>query len=166
MAGYELYLVRHAVAAPRGDAWPDDGLRPLTARGVSRFTEVVAGLRASGLSLDEIWTSPLVRARQTADLLRTGLPGRPRVRVLEPLASGASPAATLAALARHRPGRRIALVGHEPGLGLLTAALIGASRPVPFRKGGVCRIDVSRLRSGSGALIWMLPPRLLRALAR
>ena len=40
----ELYLVRHAVAAERGDDWPDDTKRPLTADGASRFRDVVDGL--------------------------------------------------------------------------------------------------------------------------
>ena len=65
----ELYLVRHAVAAERGDDWPDDTKRPLTANGVSRFREVVEGLVWFGVGIDEIYSSPLVRARQTAEAI-------------------------------------------------------------------------------------------------
>ena len=75
----ELYLVRHAIAAERGDEWPDDTKRPLTERGISRFKEVVRGLRRLDVPLDEIFTSPLVRARQTADLLAAGVEGKPAV---------------------------------------------------------------------------------------
>lgn len=159
----ELYLVRHAIAATRGEEWPDDDKRPLTARGVSRFKEAVEGLRGLGVEVDEIFTSPLVRARQTADLLAAGLAGKPAVRILDALAPGHEPRSVLAQLARAARRRRVALVGHEPGLGELAAHLIGAGRALPFKKGGVCRIDVESLASRrAGALAWFAPPRLLR----
>jgi phosphohistidine phosphatase len=162
---HEVYLVRHAIAAERGDEWPDDDKRPLTARGISRFRESVAGLRKLGVEIDEIFTSPLVRARQTADLLAEGLAGTPPVKTLDQLSPGHPPASLLAQLARTARRRRIALVGHEPGLGELAAHLIGAGRALPFRKGGVCRIDVESLTSRRpGALSWFVPPRLLRRL--
>lgn len=162
----ELYLVRHAIAATRGDDWPDDDKRPLTARGVSRFKEAVEGLRRLGVGIDEIFTSPLVRARQTADLLAAGLPGTPVVRTLDALAPGHEPRSVLAQLARAARRRRVALVGHEPGLGELAAHLIGAGRALPFKKGGVCRIEVESLTSRrAGALTWFVPPKLLRGLS-
>jgi len=163
----ELYLVRHAIAAPRGDDWPDDDKRPLTARGASRFKEAVEGLRRLGVEVDEIFTSPLVRARQTADLLAAGLPGKPVVRTLDALAPGHEPRSVLAQLTRSVRRRRVALVGHEPGLGELAAHLIGAGRALPFKKGGICRIEVESLTSRrAGALAWFVTPKLLRGLAR
>ena len=140
------------MAAERGDDWPDDTKRPLTTTGVSRFREVVDGLVWFGVGLDEIYSSPLVRARQTADLLSAGLDGRPSVRILDELAPGHEPARVLAELAKRVKRRRVAVVGHEPDLGELAAALIGAPRALPFRKGGVCRIDVDRLGSSSARL--------------
>ena len=159
----ELYLVRHAIAAERGDDWPDDDTRPLTERGVARFKEVVRGLERLDVSVDEIFTSPLIRAKQTADLLAAGLPGRPAIAMLDALSPGHSPASVMAQLARSARRRRIALVGHEPGLGELAAHLIGSGRALPFRKGGVCRIDVESLTSRrAGALHWFVTPKVLR----
>jgi phosphohistidine phosphatase len=74
----ELYLVRHAIAADRGSEWPDDNKRPLTERGINRFKEAVKGLRHLDVQIDEIFTSPLVRARQTADLLAAGIEASPQ----------------------------------------------------------------------------------------
>lgn len=163
----ELYLVRHAIAAQRGGDWPDDDKRPLTARGVARFKEAVEGLQALDVGIDEIFSSPLVRAKQTADLLAQGLPGKPAVKILEALAPGHAPASVLAQLARNARRRRIALVGHEPGLGELAAHLIGAGRALPFKKGGVCRIDVESLTSRRpAALAWFVTPKQLRGLAK
>ena len=163
----ELYLIRHAIAAERGEDWPDDDKRPLTARGVSRFKESVAGLIRLEVTVDEIFTSPLVRAKQTAQLLAAGLPGKPTVKILEALAPGHAPESVLAQLARAARRRRIALVGHEPGLGELAAHLIGAGRALPFKKGGTCRIDVESLTSRrAGALNWFVTPKVLRALGK
>jgi phosphohistidine phosphatase len=165
MAPAELYLVRHAIAAERGEEWPDDTKRPLTERGIARFKEGVAGLRWLDVALDEIITSPLVRAKQTADLLAAGLGSKPVVRLLDALAPGHAPATVMTQLARLARGSRIALVGHEPDLGELAAHLVGASRPMPFRKGGVCRIDVEGLTSKRpGTLHWFVTPKALRKL--
>ncbi len=165
MQGYELYLVRHAIAADRGPGYPDDAKRPLTSRGVSRFKEVIAGAGELGLRLDHVFTSPLVRARQTAEYLAAGLPGHPPIAVLEALAPGHTPAVVIAELARRADKGRLALVGHEPDLGQLAAYLVGARRPLPFKKGGICRIDVNSLPpTRGGILVWFAPPKLLRAL--
>ncbi len=160
-----LYVVRHAIAAERGEAWPDDDKRPLTERGIARFKEGIPGLEALDVEIDEVFTSPLVRAKQTADLLAAGVKNKPPVKILDALAPGHSPSAVLAQLAKAAKRRRIALVGHEPGLGELAAHLIGAGRALPFKKGGICRIDVESLTSRRpGGLIWFVPPKALRKL--
>ena len=161
----ELYLVRHAVAAERGSEWPDDTVRPLTPDGAAKFRKCVAGLAAFGVEIDIIFTSPLVRCRQTADLLAAGLPGKPRVQVIDALAPGGGHAAVIAEVTRLARRPRMALVGHEPDLGHLAAKLIGLKRPLEFRKGAVCRIAVDGLPPGGlGQLIWFVPPRMLRRL--
>ena len=163
MPAYELYLVRHAIAAARGEEWPDDSKRPLTEHGIARFKQVVKGLRASDIEIDEIFSSPLVRAKQTAALLAAGLDPKPAVKVLDGLAPGHAAHAVMTQLAKVAKRHRIALVGHEPDLGELAAHLVGAQRAIPFRKGGVCRIDIETLTSRRpAALIWFAPPRMLR----
>ena len=163
----ELYLVRHAIAAERGSEWPDDNKRPLTERGISRFKEAVKGLRRMDVTLDEIFTSPLLRAKQTAELLAAGVEGKPSVKVLEALAPGHSSASVMTQLARVARRRRIAIVGHEPELGELAAHLIGAGRALAFKKGGICRIDLGSLSSKRAAsLAWFLPPTVLRRVKR
>ena len=161
-----LYLVRHAIAAERGEEWPDDTKRPLTERGISRFKQCVSGLRALDVAIDEIFTSPLVRARQTAEILAAGVDGKPPVKLLEALAPGNTAAAAMTQLARAAKRRRIALVGHEPDLGELAAHLLGAGRALAFKKGGICRIEVEGLTSRRpGSLVWFVTPKVLRGLA-
>jgi phosphohistidine phosphatase len=162
-----LYIVRHAIAAERGDDYPDDGKRPLTKEGIIRFREVVEGLAAMEVTLDQILTSPLVRARQTADILAEILPGHVPVAETAALAPGGTHAAVVATLGEYSRRSRIALVGHEPGIGTLAARLIGARNPLPFKKGAVCRIDVGALPpAGPGELRWFGTPGMLRKLSK
>ena len=163
----DLYLVRHAIAAARGEEWPDDTKRPLTETGITRFKEAVEGLAWFDVGIDEIFTSPLVRAKQTATLLANGLGNKTSVKTLEALAPGHTPRQVMNELSRSAKRHRIALVGHEPALGELAAHLIGAPRPLPFKKGGVCLIAIQGLTSRRpGELVWFLPPKVLRRLPR
>jgi phosphohistidine phosphatase len=163
----ELYLVRHASAAERGPGWPEDEARPLTSEGAAKFRKAVEGLAALGVQIDLVLTSPLVRCRQTAEILADGLPGRPRIQPLEALAPGGGHAAVITEAARAAKRPRVALVGHAPDIGQLAAKLIGMRRAIEFRKGAVCRIDVDGLPpSGPGHLAWFATPRMLRRMAR
>jgi phosphohistidine phosphatase len=166
MAGpWTLYLVRHAIAEARGESWPDDAARPLTGRGGSRFEKSVRGLARIGVAIDVVLTSPLVRTRQTAEILAAGLDPQPPIVAVESLAPGGSHQAVLADLEKQGRRPRIALVGHEPGIGELAGRLIGLRHPIPFKKGAVCRIDADTLPPGQiGVLGWFLTPRILRSL--
>ena len=163
----DLYLVRHAIAAERGDDWPDDTKRPLTDTGIARFKEAVEGLAWLDVEIDEIFTSPLVRTKQTATLLADGLGNKTSVKTLDALAPGHTPRQVMNDLSRAAKRHRIALVGHEPGLGELAAHLLGCARTLPFKKGGVCYITIQGLTSRRpGELVWFLPPKVLRRLPR
>jgi len=164
---YELFLIRHGLAEERGDAWPDDTKRPLTEEGMARLRKEARGLARLGVTLDVVLTSPLVRARQTAEIVAAGFDPRPHVATIDSLAPGAPYAAVIADLEKHLRKGRIALVGHEPALGELAARLIGTRHPMAFKKGAVCRIDVDTLPpAGPGSLRWFLTPKVLRAIRR
>jgi phosphohistidine phosphatase len=164
---YELYVIRHGLAEERGDAWPDDSKRPLTEEGVSRMRKSARGLARIGVAIDIILTSPLVRARQTAELVAGGLDPRPSLVNVDSLAPDGGYAAVLADLQKHARRPRIALVGHEPMLGELAARLIGSRHAIEFKKGAVCRIDIDDLPpAGPGELRWMLTPKIMRALKK
>jgi phosphohistidine phosphatase len=164
---YELYLIRHGIAEERGENWPDDAKRPLTPAGVSRLRQSARGLQRVGVRLDVMLTSPLVRARQTAEALVAELDPRPSIVVVDALAPEGSIQAVIADLDKHAKRTTIALVGHEPGIGELAARLAGVRHALEFKKGAVCRIDVDVLPpAAAGTLRWFLPPKILRALKR
>jgi phosphohistidine phosphatase len=164
---YELYLIRHGVAEERGDAWPDDSKRPLTEEGTSRMRKAARGLSRLGIAFDIVLTSPLVRARQTAEIVAGGLAPRPSLVNIESLAPDAAYAALMADLEKHARKPRIALVGHEPDIGELAARLIGSRRAIEFKKGAICRIDLDEIPpSGPGQLRWFVTPKILLALKK
>jgi len=166
MAMLELYLVRHGIAENRGEHWPDDSKRPLTSGGVAKLRKAAKGLVALDVTFDQIISSPLVRTRQTADVLAEVLKGKPPVATSDALAPAGTPAAVIQEIGRHARKARLALVGHEPNLGELAAQLIGAKAPLEFKKGGICRIDFDVLPpKGVGALRWFATPKMLRSLA-
>jgi phosphohistidine phosphatase len=164
--GVRLYLVRHAIAAERGDEYPDDATRPRKGK-AARFREVVEALAAGGVEIDEILTSPAVRTRLTAVLLAEGFAVRTRLTNMHALAVHGQAQEVIDGLARHATRRSLALVGHEPLLGEVAARLIGSRRALTFKKGAVCCIETETLPPPDvGRLRWFIPPRALRALGR
>jgi phosphohistidine phosphatase len=163
----DLYLVRHAVAFDRDpEQWPDDRLRPLTPDGIRKFQKAARGLRRAAGSVDRVLASPLTRARQTAEILSEA-GGWPAAVECPELAPGVAPA-SLVALLRKQDAGAIALVGHEPGLGILLAYLVGGpNAPLHFemKKGAVARLSFTgAVQPGKASLRWMLTQRMLRGL--
>ena len=137
----EIWIVRHAAARDRETWRLDDALRPLTERGRQRFRALVARLGGRERVPSVIWTSPAVRAVQTAEIL-AGLEGfRGSVEVapwLEPEADAADAETAVSELV----GERFALVGHEPMLSALAGRLLGKrALPCRFPKGAIVTIS-------------------------
>ncbi|HEY2827752.1 MAG TPA: histidine phosphatase family protein, partial [Pirellulales bacterium] len=82
-----LYIVRHAVAEERDETrWPDDSERPLTEEGVKRFGKLLKRLSDIRFAPEVIASSPLVRCRQTAELIAKHFPSSPKIVLLDALA--------------------------------------------------------------------------------
>jgi phosphohistidine phosphatase len=163
MATLELYLIRHGVAAERGEEFPDDSKRPLTSEGIARLRKEAKAIEGLGVGFDQILSSPLLRARQTADVFAEELKGKPPIANTDALTPAGSPGAVIQELGKHMRKARVALVGHEPNMGELAAFLIGAKVPLPFKKGAICRIDFSVFPpKGKGELCWFVTPKMLR----
>lgn len=165
MRDVQLYIMRHGLAEPRGKAWPDDTMRPLTEDGIDGLRRTGRALRMLEVSLGVILSSPLVRASQTAEILAEASRPRPPVVVVDSLSPGGSHAAIVKDIVAHARDGRAAIVGHEPGLGEFAAKLIGLPQPLAFKKGAIARIDFDRFSAAAiGELRWFLPPKMLRRL--
>jgi len=167
-SGYELYIMRHGLAAARGGAgFADDAQRPLLPEGKEKMSEIAEGLKRAGLEFDWVVSSPLVRAIETAKIIAESLGSTGAVDVCDAMRPGGSPEEVIAFLAK-RPGRtRVLMVGHEPDLSELAGRLIGAGSHthLAFRKGGCCLISFEEFPPrGPGRLEWWLTPRLMRKL--
>ena len=153
--------MRHADAGDADPArWPGDRERPLTDAGRREHARVAAVLRRMGVAFDRILTSPLARARETADITSRAYGGVPAPEPSELLGDRAEPARTLAGLAAIE-AERLLCVGHEPTLSRLAGLLISrdGSARVEMRKSGVAVIDCpGPVGSGHGTLQLHLRP--------
>lgn len=167
----DLYLMRHGIAVPREEHLdkPDAG-RALTEEGVRKTVQVAKGIVQLGITCDWIFTSPLVRARQTAEIAAQAIGLKERIEEWPELGAGASNEALLRRLqtaARQKQLGAALLVGHEPQLSELTSMLLsGTSKlSVDFRKAGICCLQVGpALKWGQATLHWLLTPKQLRLL--
>ncbi len=163
-----LVLVRHAIAEERDHTrWPDDGLRPLSARGTARFVAAARGLEALAPAPSLVLTSPYVRAMETAQLL-TAHAGWPPALEAASLASGSSRAVAKAIRALGDIDS-LGLVGHEPNLSHLASWLLAAHElaiEFDWRKGGVAVLETRAFRPGAARLVAFAPPKNLRTLAK
>src|SRR5437879_10127123 len=161
----KLLLIRHAAAMPRGTPGVPDDERPLTPEGKAKFRVAARGLARVTRRPDVLLTSPLPRARVTAEIAARAF--APIAPALEPALARSSVDGILAALQTQPPGARVALVGHEPLLGALLARLLGAAKGerLAFEKGGAALVDLPDGPAAGGRLHWFLKPRILRSLA-
>lgn len=152
-----LTLLRHGKAEDR-EAWEgEDADRPLTRKGVAQVERLLRSLRPA-LPATEVWTSPLLRARQTAELASAAW----KLPLVEQ--AWLAPGAEVAAWAgRLDPRVDVLLVGHEPELGQAIALLTGGAA-VPLRKAGIAVLKGDPL-PGSMRLELLLAPKAALAIA-
>ncbi len=166
----KIYLVRHGIAAERlGGAVLNDSQRPLTDEGKAETRQVAQGLKRLGAEPTLLVASPLVRARQTAEIFADVLTAKEEIKICDALAPGGSSSNLYKFLRQLNLAEEIALFGHEPDIGRLTATLLwaGPELDLPFKKAGVARVDVQDLPPTSpGILKWFLTPKIASLLAK
>ena len=126
----ELYLLRHGFAVERGTrGFEDDFTRPLTTKGRRQLRTTAAAMKKLGRNFDLILSSPLVRAKQTAEIVAAELKLKKRLKYSNALAPGGVAAVLLRQLGRVKPApEKILLVGHEPDLSRLISVLVTGSQ--------------------------------------
>jgi phosphohistidine phosphatase len=167
---YELYLMRHGIAADRDSLGAsDDASRPLTPEGKLKLRASAKGLGRLKVEWDWVITSPLKRAVETGDVVIDELGATVARDTCEALTPGdASAHKVISFLSQHPERSSVLLVGHEPSISQLASELVGASHSAnfAFRKGACCMITFDGFPSKSpGLLAWWLTPRLLRKLS-
>jgi phosphohistidine phosphatase len=158
----DLYIIRHAEAQPLGESGiQHDEDRPLTAAGHAQCKPLAAALQRQGVHLERIVTSPLLRARQTAeDLLGELAAPKPELHICDHL----SPSGKRRKLTRFLIGlgaQSVAIVGHMPDLGEYTGWLIGSRKAqIDLAKAGAACVHFDdEPDKGAGVLLWMVTPQ-------
>lgn len=156
----KLYFLRHGLAEDREQWIDNDDQRPLTDKGKKRMAKEGKRMKELGITPDVILTSPLVRAKQTAEIAAEHLSLGDKVKEDKRLAPGFAVPAVGEILKQYRDAGSIMLVGHEPDFSETLSSLIGGGRIV-CKKGGLALVELEQPDSLQGELLWLLPPSLL-----
>ena len=152
----QLYFFRHAEAED-GGATLSDSARQLTKRGIERTHHAANVVKSLGVKPSHLYSSPLVRARQTADILAEAL----GIEVEERAEVG--PGFNVRAVSELVDGTQnndpIMFVGHEPDFSATISTLIGGGW-IDMKKGGLARIDVENVQPLRGMLVWLIAPKI------
>ena len=155
-----LFLLRHADA--NTPAVTDDERR-LSEKGIEQTRRVARFCSAHDLIPARILTSPIVRARETAEIFAAEAGGRDLVETAPFLAAGMQAQAALHSLKRWKEMASVMLVGHEPDFGVLIGHLLGVRVPgrVHVRKASLTLLDVASLEAGGARLEFSIPAKLI-----
>jgi len=161
----KLYVLRHGDAVEHGDPRYKENERPLTPKGIQRTKQLAHTLREMETSFDVILSSPLTRARQTAEIVARSLKLEDKLQFTDHLSLSGSMQRLVEAVHAIGPApSSVLLVGHEPYLsGFISLLCIGGPNlPLKMKKGALCRLQVERLACGQCAVLeWLLQPRLV-----
>jgi phosphohistidine phosphatase len=162
-----LFLLRHGVAVERDEFdHAGDAARPLTPKGKKQLRAAATALRALGLCFDVILSSPLVRARQTAEIITADLRLKKHLVFADELKPGGGAKKLAQKIVRLKPGAaNVLLVGHEPDFSELISLLVTGNHSGGFalKKGGLAKLEIEKFRAGKCAmLVWLLTPAQMK----
>ena len=150
-----VYFVRHGIAEDAGPGMSDHE-RQLTSEGIAKMKLGAELFTQNGVDPARIYSSPLVRARQTAEIIaeRLGCP----IEIADEVGPGFNDI-RLERLLAPNPGDDIMVVGHEPDFSSTISRVIGGGS-IDVRKGTLARVDLFSQSPVRGSLVWLLAPRL------
>ena len=165
----KLYLVRHATATEHfTNKIRTDAERPLVEDGKKEAHTVALALKQLGANPDLFFASPLIRARQTAEIFAEVFGQKHEVELTESLAPGGLASALYKELSQHKRVSEAFFFGHMPDISRLAATLLwaGTEFDMPFKKAAVCRIDIYDCPpTNPGTLKWFITPKIASAIA-
>ena len=167
-----ISVIRHGIAQDR-DVFRDSGgvndeERPLTPKGVERMIRNSRGIKMISPDIELIVTSPLARAFQTTEILKSQFPGVD-VEVWQELKPEYEAQDVIKKLQQYSNKNHIALVGHEPNLSQFInfCLTITGERISHMKKGGLCLLQFnSTPQKGSARLLCLIQPSRLRFIAK
>jgi phosphohistidine phosphatase len=165
----ELYIFRHGLSPTLQEAGVKfDAERPLSAEGREKTRKCAEGMRALGIEVDLILSSPFLRAKETAVIAHDELKVESAVDYSPALAIALDVEPAVEELiARFKTHKSIMIVGHEPHLTSLIGRVCGDSKlRVELKKAGLVKIEIiDASRELRGYLHWLVSPKILMAAA-
>lgn len=162
-----VYLMRHGDAASPGEWARDDASRPLTPNGERRVETAGRELKRLGFQVGKLLSSPILRARRTAELLAAQLNGL-AVNLSDDVKSGVSMETIRKVSVANEASAPLLLIGHMPDLALFAARVAGDPRMIEdgLRTAEIFALETGKLRDawGGGKLLWRRNPEDLAAL--
>lgn len=166
----KLYILRHGDAGEPFEQKARDTERPLSPKGIQRTKQLADLLEQMETSFDAVLSSPLVRARETAEMVIRELKSAVKVGLTDALSPFGSMENLVHQLTTLRPvPKNVLLVGHEPYLSGFISLLCtgGPGLGLELKKGGLCRLEVTTPACGKCATLeWSLPPRVTGTLVQ
>jgi phosphohistidine phosphatase len=165
----DCILLRHGIAVERDEWKGSDGDRPLTERGAKRVAQAAAGLSRLGVQPTHVFSSPLIRAIETAKIVHHSLRVASAMQVVDELLPNASPQRLLSIIRKLPSESCMLCIGHEPQLGIAASVFLSGrvSASFPLKKAGACLIELPiPAKPGQGILRWWLTPSQLKALGK
>ncbi|MBV8151867.1 MAG: phosphohistidine phosphatase SixA [Candidatus Eremiobacteraeota bacterium] len=156
----KIYFLRHGEAGDRETWKGDDNERPLTDDGIERMKREAKAICNLDLDLDAIVTSPLVRAKQTAEIVAKALDLKDKLVEDPDVGLDLDVKRLQGVLTKFPKAEGIMLVGHDPSMSETIGRLIGDARVI-LKKGGMACVEVRDPASGRGELAWLVPPKML-----
>ena len=161
----QLYILRHGEAGKRIPVSSKDSDRALTVTGEEEVKEVAQALIALNITPDFMATSPLKRARQTAEIVAKALKVKKgdfeEWNELKP--EGRRPE-LYKKLAQLKPESKVMVVGHEPYLSTMVAEIaFGSSGGMVLKKAGIAKVTITSFHPRiKGELRWLLGPKHMK----
>jgi phosphohistidine phosphatase len=164
----DLFILRHAEAGKSLPARAKDAERSLTAEGKEELEDVARALSRLKIRPDHIVSSPLKRARETANEVAKALKERGKVEIWDELKPEGSKQELYTRLSKLKPESVVLCVGHEPYLTQMINEVMGhqGTPRIVLRKSGLTRLSIKAFTPKvEGELRWLLTPRLLKRMS-
>lgn len=161
----DIFILRHGKAEERSPNITSDSKRSLTEVGKKELVEIARGMKNLDIEFDLIISSPLNRAKETADIISEKLYKKKKITIWDELKPESDILDTHKKLAKLPPDAKILLVGHEPHLTNLISSIISSESSVAInlKKGGFASIRANSLQSRiEGSLRSILTPKQLK----
>lgn len=160
----ELYLIRHGLAGKSLEDESKDEKRRLNKRGKEKMKDIAKGLKDLKVFFDIVLSSPLLRSKESAEIVNEYCGDTKKVTVTDLLCPDSSYNNLIKFLNQHKGSNKVAIVGHEPFLSSFASYCLSKNRDsiMILKKGGVLKLEIDEtIKPGQCTLSWLMEPKHL-----